>query len=389
MKKIENKKTAVLSLIVLALCCLGTATAQDTIHRNRPLDNYYCNYWYESHPGDMLSYMLRGTYTTRVGGKYFNTKDTLRVYGIAAALGTYLSGGDSIYYIPGRGFDSTTYYQDMADMCDTSDYANAYEYLSIYKAVADSIVPFSPQLMVNIKTSTPAYYLDFGTYGNIFQIHTKPYAVYELYFDNPQIVTDSFYICMTNRVHTMADCGNSYFPFYHTWPVLNLIYQIPYMQYDTGFVPERRISWLGYPPSWTHSIDYALTYVFPILDSTAISHHAGDTTYIGDTLVVTDTIIIGGDTIITTDTILSIQNGSLLDRLTGVMPNPAVGTAKVVSSFGMSMVEAYDMSGTLVHRQKADGLATTLDVRHWPTGTYLLRIHTPQGTATKKLVVRR
>ena len=139
-----------------------------------------------------------------------------------------------------------------------------------------------------------------------------------------------------------------------------------------------------------------VTFEFPILtppdsnyvwDSTTVGH---DTTYLGDTLIVTDTVIIGGDTVITTDTILlSIQNGSLLDRLTGVMPNPAVGTAKVVSSFGMSMVEAYDMSGTLVHRQKADGLATTLDVRRWPTGTYLLRIHTPQGTAVKKLVVRR
>ena len=70
-------------------------------------------------------------------------------------------------------------------------------------------------------------------------------------------------------------------------------------------------------------------------------------------------------------------------------PSIASWTANVVSSFGMSMVEAYDMSGAIVHRQKADGLATTLDVRHWPTGTYLLRIHTPQGTAVKKLVVRR
>ena len=61
----------------------------------------------------------------------------------------------------------------------------------------------------------------------------------------------------------------------------------------------------------------------------------------------------------------------------------------VSTAIGATHVEAYDMSGTLVHRQRVNGLATTLDVRHWPTGTYLLRIHTPQGTAVKKLVVRR
>lgn len=73
------------------------------------------------------------------------------------------------------------------------------------------------------------------------------------------------------------------------------------------------------------------------------------------------------------------------------MPNPAAETARVVSSFGMSRIEVYNMAGVLVHEQRVpDGsLSTTLDLRRWPADAYILRIHTPHGIATKKLTVRR
>ena len=37
---------------------------------------------------------------------------------------------------------------------------------------------------------------------------------------------------------------------------------------------------------------------------------------------------------------------------------------------------------------EASGLQATLDVASWPAATYLLRITTPMGTVTKKLIVR-
>ena len=114
-----------------------------------------------------------------------------------------------------------------------------------------------------------------------------------------------------------------------------------------------------------------------------------DTIAIGDTLIVCDTTIIGGDTIVTYDTILSIGQSDMLQRFTGVMPNPAVGVAKVVSSFGMQRVEVYDATGAKVYDSRAAGLSHTLDVDRWPAGTYLVRIHTPQGVAVKRLVVSR
>ena len=95
--------------------------------------------------------------------------------------------------------------------------------------------------------------------------------------------------------------------------------------------------------------------------------------------------------ILSPDTLVGIDTHNPLDRLTGVMPNPAAECAKVVSSFGMSRVEVYNLAGRRVHEQRIpDGsLYTNLDVRRWPQGVYIVRIHTPLGVTSKKLTVQR
>ena len=95
--------------------------------------------------------------------------------------------------------------------------------------------------------------------------------------------------------------------------------------------------------------------------------------------------------ILTPDTTLGIDTHNPLDRLTGVMPNPAAESAKVVSSFGMSRIEVYNLAGRRMHEQRVPegSLSATLDLRRLPAGTYILHIHTPQGVASKKLTVRR
>ena len=60
----------------------------------------------------------------------------------------------------------------------------------------------------------------------------------------------------------------------------------------------------------------------------------------------------------------------------------------VLSSFGLTRIEAYDPNGHRVADLPATGLQATLDVASWPAATYLLRITTPMGTVTKKLIVR-
>ena len=363
----------------LALFCLGSAMAQDTIHSNILSGSYYCNYWQTF---DTMGNLTNWGAAPTADAEAFRlfSEDTIVVYGIAAAMSTM-----PLMY-PGT-------YQMHWELYEDTTYKDVMEYLRLYEAETDSLRQIGEDLPVHITVTPVSYYLDLGLVDGTPRHRPLPILpMYERYFSEPVSVVDSFYVGKSLRTSRRGTTHS-----YTNMDVITFgLNNGTYAQGIYTFRTDTSTTFPGHPYEpehygWIYSSHNDIRLIFPILepnptpDTTVVS----DTTYIGDTLIVTDTVIIGGDTIITTDTILSIQNGTLLDRLTGVMPNPAVGTAKVVSSFGMSMVEAYDMSGTLVHRQKADGLATTLDVRRWPTGTYLLRIHTPQGTATKKLVVRR
>ena len=79
----------------------------------------------------------------------------------------------------------------------------------------------------------------------------------------------------------------------------------------------------------------------------------------------------------------------LLEQLTYLMPNPAADQVEVLSSYGMTRVEAYSLQGTKRADLRVRGLGATLDVAGWPEGMYIVVIHTPAGNVTKKLVVGR
>ena len=69
-------------------------------------------------------------------------------------------------------------------------------------------------------------------------------------------------------------------------------------------------------------------------------------------------------------------------------PNPATGEVRIASGIEMMQIEVYDEKGGLLHTLPATGLKADLDVSSWPRGTYLLRILTPAGPTTKKLLVQ-
>lgn len=79
----------------------------------------------------------------------------------------------------------------------------------------------------------------------------------------------------------------------------------------------------------------------------------------------------------------------MADRVTGVMPNPASESAKIVSSFGLTHIEIYNSKGTKIYDQPATGYSTTINTSNWPAGIYIVRIYTPYGTATKRLTIVR
>ena len=77
-----------------------------------------------------------------------------------------------------------------------------------------------------------------------------------------------------------------------------------------------------------------------------------------------------------------------LSRYVQLMPNPASGSVLVSSSYGIDRVEAYDVRGEKVMDQPTEGRTAIIDVTAWPKGAYVLLVRTPQGTATKRLVVQ-
>ena len=362
---------------------------------------------------------------------------------------------DNTGHIIGYYDDSIYYYTELNAMCDTSDYEEAYELWGLYKretdTVADSLRRISPMLPVNVKLDTPTYVLSFSSYesGGCIQ-HTTPLNVYELFFHTPQVVSGPFYMATTNMVHAKAAnsmCKNKK---YYTWPLLCRMIVPGNQLINQGFAYYSLNVDDG--PAWVFG-EAPLTFAFPILappdsgyvwDTTVVAGDtlvvgtgdtvvicSGDTVVIGgdtiivngndtifapsgtaivsntsivyDTVIVRDTIVVGGDTIVVYDTIintdtitsydvlLDIQEADMLQRLTGVVPNPATGSARVVSSLGLQRVEAYDLSGRKVDDVRvSDGsLSATLDVSQWPSGIYMLRIHTTQGTVSKRLSVTR
>ena len=129
--------------------------------------------------------------------------------------------------------------------------------------------------------------------------------------------------------------------------------------------------------------------IFPILtppDTTIVD--PVDTTIVDTTIV--DTTIV--DTTIVDTTIVDtvgIGMVRLLERYVGLQPNPASERVLVTSSFGLRRLEVYNAAGAKVAEQPATGYSATLDVAALPEGSYLVRIATPSGSVTKKLLVQR
>lgn len=97
--------------------------------------------------------------------------------------------------------------------------------------------------------------------------------------------------------------------------------------------------------------------------------------------------------IIVPDTTLEIDTTAVemvdgVGRYVSLTPNPAADRVQVLSSFGLKQVEAYNSEGRLVYADEAHGLSKTIDLAAWPRGIYLVRVITPMGSTTKKLVLR-
>ena len=358
-------KKSIIFVAFAALLC-GGVQAQDTLRKkSAPLDNYFYNNWIDT--TRYISYSL--SLSTDVYAKRFITEDTLRVYGIAAMM----TCPDSFWFRPNSDYPNL---QSLLNALYPEDpsFLNCKESLMLYQYHG----PDSTAEMRQVGELLPIHFLDTAvSYWSLSNdaVHEDmvPKPVYERYFDEPQIVFDTFFAGFTQNQYVYKGAGlyiqvrpGFYcFSFASSDPIEGRAgYPIcearllPRRHFDpvTGaLVYEDDLKW--YFDYYHHSEDL---FIFPILTPKPS----------------------GGDSNV------AVQGSDMMECYVAVQPNPAHGRATVVSSFGMTAIEVYDTQGRLLQTLPAEGLKADLDVSSWPRATYLLRIRTPMGTVTRKLLVQ-
>ena len=70
-----------------------------------------------------------------------------------------------------------------------------------------------------------------------------------------------------------------------------------------------------------------------------------------------------------------------------LQPNPASGMVKVVAHCRMTYIELIDAQGRLALSYQADGDTALLDISRLTKGSYVVKVHSEQGTSTHRLVI--
>ena len=352
-------------LLALALMAAQAGWSQDTLYT--PLQEGYYN---NNIPKLDKDYMFQGAPQWGVGcgmtskEMYVAKDDTLTVYGVAAAM---VTSKESTYRLPDQTEEEWLNYF-YSQYRDTS-LDECYEYLGLYLRSGDSLV-VQQEKLVHRKFDSPTYYVESGLPRAYNPNYVYP--MYERFFDTPVTVTDTFYMGTTQRSMVYpfgTPVDHMDFRLLLIWgEACNHFYEYHVSQY----------CWPGDSIFWRWPFRGPLGYceyylIFPILTPGPDADTTGGGT--GDSTAV------GGDT-------LALLQADMMARYVSVQPNPAVKEARVLSSFGLTRIEAYDDRGRLVLAREASGLEAVLDIAAWPRGTYLLRIATPMGPVTKKLIVQ-
>ena len=83
----------------------------------------------------------------------------------------------------------------------------------------------------------------------------------------------------------------------------------------------------------------------------------------------------------------NLVNDIDIDNTCNVFPNPAKDRLKVISQFKVKDIEIYNISGIKVKTIAINSYEKFVDVSDLIAGTYIVKLHTPRGIATKKLLV--
>ena len=345
-------------IVVTLLAMVGMqATAQDTI--NRPRSNYL-HTWPDVENDKELQncfdqfvkmYIYGMEQCGEVGRAYYVESPTA-VYGIAAVL-----------FVNGSQYDSPEGTQGSSSLLDTSLSAS-FEYLRLYEPDSSgqglNVLAEAPVFA----TDTPVYYFHVVAQNPMFPDDDPlgPRQVFEVYFDQPVTVTDTFFVGMTkfmgcdttvNNVHYRRSWGIDHVYLSSTDPFRWGCADYEIFQVSKIFQCQYGFS-AAYNYCYIHD-DGRYFLFFPILTPAGSSA-------------------------------LAAQAPEVLDRYVALQPNPATDRVTVTSSFGLTRIEVRDAAGRKLHDAPASGFSASLDLSRFPSGTLILTIHTPAGPATKKLL---
>lgn len=370
------KKTVLLALLVATVF---SCKAQDTLYSPTLKESYLCNFWpnFDPHIDSMTNLKLTPNSVGYIGHG-FRVKDSVLIYGVAVSALTYRFE-NYIDYDENGNLDSSYFFEIISRVYDMKDSSNAYEEygIGLYDAEHHNLYPISEMVPLNI-FEEPDYYHAIGCYVYFAAINAgemKAYPVYELYFHEPVKVAGEFFLMKTSRMRRMAvEMGLPQNKMYYSWP--SFINKVQTYGNNTTLCHDPEITCITFniPPENHYSYVYhpdnggSFVYFFPIIEPDTTGHSGGGD---GD-----------GDSV-------AVREVDVLQRTVALMPNPASDRVRVVSSSGLSLVEAYDAAGVKVAEQRAAGSETALDTRGWAAGQYVVVVHTPIGVVSKKLSVVR
>ena len=410
------KKYMLTAVVLLIAWVEVSAQVYDTIHRRSP--NYYYTEWCDE---DSVFYVPYPPY--RPG-----TTFTIRMcFYDVAGVGNLYQGID--HYTPRplevKGL-SCMVAQQYITGCHTDRYfyerdtGNFPEHMYIYQrdSVTDSLVmldsvrwdtaaPKILELPRNYDTSSGSEYC----------------YVYEAMLDKPVTVNGRFFIASSNRNWTCRDV--SPFPIYKPFIQVSIAYEnrptpqyhtlyrnydTAHGQFDNNFLNDNR--WYHYGPyfaivekTWQLGAESAdtnmgfATGAGYFIDSSTCQIRAlpkagykfthwndGDTSNPRQVVVTQDTLFAATFKILHSLGIEDAAGGLALS----IAPNPADGSVVVTCGDGVEegSVAVRDVLGKVLRRGQMRGGVCRMDLSDLPGGIYYLTLTSPQGSATRKLLVR-
>ena len=316
--------------------------AQEYIYQ--PLDGYYYNHWvseyYPSEEAYINGYLTE--FKTLLNGffKQCVTDDTLTVYGVAFSalvdtgfMSSLVPHNPSLYLIEYPDFDSS-YLRVQARQYDGGNMTLSAE---------TQVTPINMPVVGYIK-------------GRGIMSFPE-YPILEAFFPQEVQMTDTFYVGFfaSNPLNGQSEYVDSVVVIrLHTWP-------IGYLQIGDG-------------GSFSNNIEQNCVFIHPTGAWEFITYNQILDWYIFPI------ISKGGHPPVGVEEV-----AEPLKAL--VTPNPAGTIAGISASQPIERLEVYNLAGEKVYESQPGYIIATLNVSHWPSGLYVLKIHSAHETIIKKLTV--